>query len=362
MYKVQVLALKRVLTNAAQVIDKRSSYPTLSNVHLTARGSGLLIESTDLEVSHSEVIEVTAIEGTIHWTAVVNCKQLLTYIKGLSGECTLALNGTAVLLVNGASFQGILSEDYPALNKIPEGTPHQLIETNILLALLRATEHATSQDVTRYHLCGVYLESTVDGWKVTSTDGHRLAHHSLSSITHSNKATQGKSWILSNKAVKTLITRLSKFKGLDVTLYVDGPWLHVVSEGTLSIRAIGGKYPNYSQLIPTKNKNNLVVNGEMVAACKRLAPMTGKSNGVNFKFGINMVTLTAFNVDEGTKAEEKLNIPCDFELEMGLNVDYLIDALDAIGGEVKWQLNDKISPIVLSRPNGPMAVIMPMRI
>ncbi len=364
MYKVNTKALKQALTHAAQVIEKRSTMPVLSNVLLSARGSGLSIEATDLELSHSETIDAYAIGGQeLPWSIAVNCKQVLNYIKTLDqkSECTLDVDGNK-LNINNSSFQGVSAEDYPMLSKPSDGTTTQLIETTVLLALLEATAHAMSTDQTRYHLNGIYLESTKDGWKATSTDGHRLHHLTLASIAHSNAKSIGRSWIIPAKAVKTMISRLRKYTGPDVVLYIDGPWMHVSAGAILSIRLIDGIFPNYPQLIPSRASHTFIANGEMLAVCKRLAPMTGKSNGVRMDFCINRVTMTAFNVEEATESVETLNVACDFELKTGFNVDYLIDALDVIGGEITWKFTDGLSPLLLTRSNAPLAVIMPMRV
>ncbi len=366
--QVNVKAFKQALAQASQVIEKRSTMPVLSNVLLTGKGSALRIESTDLELSHSYILDGTSTDGK-DWSLAVNAKQLSEVLKASTApQVTLSRDdGTLLLAFNGggtAKLQGVDAQDYPMLNIIPDGTPMQLIERELLLDLLTSTVHAVSKDQTRYHLNGVYLESTSDGFKATATDGHRLSHKCNKSAAHIQSSI-GKAWILPIKAVKVLISRLSKSTSPDVAIYIDGPWLHFTSEWILSVRHIEGKYPNYAQLIPAKQSHCWVApSGAILSACKRLAPMTNKVGALAIDFDINQITMTAHNLDTGTESKESLNIACDFKLKTGFNVKYLIDALGIYDESdvATMKLSDNLSPMLMTAPNKALAVVMPMRI
>ena len=79
----------------------------------------------------------------------------------------------------------------------------------------------------------------------------------------------------------------------------------------------------------------------------------------------NVLTLQSHNPEQ-EEAEEELDVTYSGEeLEIGFNVNYLLDALAAIeGGEVELGLTDANNSCLLSSGSTPNAryVVMPMRL
>jgi len=219
------------------------------------------------------------------------------------------------------------------------------------------------QDV-RYYLNGLLFEVAEKHVRGVATDGHRLAMHSEVMPTGVSEARQV---ILPRKAVQELL-RLLERSDSPANIGIDSNHIRVSLEGTTFVsKLIDARYPDYDRVIPGDNGHVVVADRDfLVHALSRAAILSNdKYRGVRFVLSRDMVRLEANNPEQ-EQAEEQLAVEYSGpEMEIGFNVQYLMDALSAIEWEtVEIHLTtDEGSALIKAPGDGTSRyVVMPMRL
>jgi DNA polymerase III subunit beta len=207
------------------------------------------------------------------------------------------------------------------------------------------------------------LEVTNDELKAVATDGHRLA------LCQTRVATVGQSGqqvIVPRKGVLEL-QRLLKSEGdLEITIGTN----HVRAQvGNIRVtsKLIDGRFPEYGRVIPPNPPKIVKADRELLrVALHRAAILSNeKFRGIRLMLKTNTLTLQAHNPEQ-EEAEEELEVGYEGnDLEIGFNVNYLLDALAAIDGDaVELAVTDSNSGCVVRAPGAQDAtyVVMPMRL
>ena len=131
--------------------------------------------------------------------------------------------------------------------------------------------------------------------------------------------------------------------------------------------AIAGTFPDYERVIPKTNTKIMTVKtNDFASSIDRVATISSdKSKAVKFVLENNSLTLTVTNPDAGI-AVEKVDVTYESDdLEVGFNINYLIDVLNSLEEEmVKFEFYGEDSSCVVKEPNSEseVYVIMPMRL
>jgi DNA polymerase-3 subunit beta len=111
-------------------------------------------------------------------------------------------------------------------------------------------------------------------------------------------------------------------------------------------RLIDERYPDYENVIPSDNSNNITVDkSEILNSLKRISIYANKTtNQVRLKVSGSEILISAEDLDFSNEANERIS--CDHEgsdIEIGFNAKFLIEILSNI-------LSDKVI-FKLSEPN-----------
>jgi DNA polymerase-3 subunit beta len=218
------------------------------------------------------------------------------------------------------------------------------------------------QDV-RYYLNGLLLETTGKTLRAVATDGHRLA---LAEIELGNKVAKDGQVIVPRKGVLELNRLLETEGDLNVSLGAN----HIRVEKTslrLTSKLIDGRFPEYQRVIPKGPTSALKADRDALReALQRTAILSNeKYRGVRLELSTNSVTMQANNPEQ-EEAVETLEVEYSGNaMEIGFNVNYLLEALNAVGGEqVELHITDANSSCLIVSPGSEDVkyVVMPMRL
>ena len=111
-------------------------------------------------------------------------------------------------------------------------------------------------------------------------------------------------------------------------------------------RLIDERYPDYENVIPSDNSNNITVDkSEILNSLKRISIYANKTtNQVRLKVSGSEILISAEDLDFSNEANERIS--CDHDgsdIEIGFNAKFLIEILSNI-------LSDKVI-FKLSQPN-----------
>jgi DNA polymerase-3 subunit beta len=218
------------------------------------------------------------------------------------------------------------------------------------------------QDV-RYYLNGLLLETERKKLRAVATDGHRLA---LSEIDLGSAATRDEQVIVPRKGVLEL-NRLLEGDG-DVEIALGANHIRVQVDGIrLTSKLIDGRFPEYARVIPNEPRNVITADRNLLRqALQRTAILSNeKYRGVRLELSSNSVVLQANNPEQ-EEAVETIEVDYSGEsMEIGFNVNYLLDALAAVESEqVEFGVTDANSSCLIREPGGGRTkfVVMPMRL
>ena len=132
-------------------------------------------------------------------------------------------------------------------------------------------------------------------------------------------------------------------------------------------KLIDGRFPEYSRVIPAAPAAAIRADRDVLRqALQRTAILSNeKYRGIRINVKKNAITVQAHNPEQEEAEEEIEVIYVGEDLEVGFNVNYLLDALAAIDGqEVELGLTDSNSSCLIRSPGNASAryVVMPMRL
>ncbi len=346
------------------VVERRQTMPVLANVLLVAKDELLTITATDLEVELSAVSSVQLMEpGEI----TVPGRKLFDIIKALpdKAEIQFATEGEKVVVRSGKSrftLTTLPASDFPSVENI-EVKQLVKVQKSELKLLLEKTHFSMAQQDVRYYLNGLLFEFHDQQLRLVATDGHRLALAETSIKEPIKSALQV---ILPRKGVLELQRILNGDGELEVT--IGSNHMRVSVEGIrFTSKLIDGRFPDYTRVIPADPTRIVESNPALVrAALQRAAILSNeKFRGIRITLRENAIVMQAHNPEQ-EEAEEELEVKYQGEnMEIGFNVNYLLEALNAIeGNEVELGFTDGNSSCLIKAPGTVNAryVVMPMRL
>jgi DNA polymerase III subunit beta len=346
------------------VVERRQTMPVLANVLLGVRQGQLAITATDLEV---ELVAATEVAVQETGDITVPGRKFLDILRSLPEKLSvsLAVEGEKVVIKAGRSrfsLSTLPAADFPVIDDINAQQTVQ-IPRRELQRLLEKTHFSMAQQDVRYYLNGMLLE--IDGalLRAVATDGHRLA---LCETALAAKAKNSQQVIVPRKGVLELQRVLTEDGVADVAIGTN----HVraqIGDIRFTSKLIDGRFPEYSRVIPAAPSAAIRADRDVLRqALQRTAILSNeKYRGIRVTVKKNLITVQAHNPEQ-EEAEEDIEVTYDGQdLEVGFNVNYLLDALAAIDGqEVELGLTDSNSSCLIRSPGNTTAryVVMPMRL
>src|SRR5207248_1463917 len=354
------------LAAVSGIIERRHTLPILSNVLIDGSAEALSFLATDIEI---QISARSALGGSREARALtVGARKLLDILRALpeDAEVSLQPQDKRLLLKAGRSrfsLQTLPAEDFPRLAKAAGEATHLTLLQKDLRRLLGLVQYAMAQQDIRYYLNGLLM--VVDGseLKLVATDGHRLAFASMPLPS----SVQRQEAIIPRKTVVEL-TKLLADSDADVGIELS-PAQASFSFGTIQLvsKLIDGKFPDYTRVIPAQHKNKLMAQREPLRqALQRAAILSNeKFRGVRWVLTDGSLKIVSSNADQ-EEAQEELEVTYSGDaLDIGFNVNYLLDVLNNVpGNELECAFGDSSSSALISYPNekGFKYVVMPMRI
>lgn len=350
------------------VVERRQTLPILANVLVSLKDGELALTGTDLEV---EIVSRCAIEeGGEIGAITVPARKLMDICRSLpeGAEVKFSSNDKGRVVVSSGRSRFTLStlpaEEFP---NVEEGADNFefFVAAVSLKRLIDNTSFAMAQQDVRYYLNGMLWEVGAGKLNAVATDGHRLAISSTDLPLAIASPVQA---ILPRKGVVELSRLLADEGDIKVSmgdshLRVQGSDFHFTS------KLVDGAYPDYDRVLP--KGGTLVLRGnreELRQAFSRAAILSNeKYRGVRLLLTKNLLQIVANNPEQ-EEAQEELGVSYSgTELEVGFNVNYILDVLNTLRGEdVSFILSDANSSALVQDPaaenDSSSYVIMPMRL
>jgi DNA polymerase-3 subunit beta len=354
------------LSAVSGIIERRHTLPILSNVLIDRAADALSFLATDIEIQITARSNLAATEEARSLT--VGARKLVDILRALpeSAEVTLQQQDKRLLVKAGKSrftLQTLPAEDFPRLAKPAGEAARFSLGQKSLRRLLGLVQYAMAQQDIRYYLNGLLMVVEDRGLKLVATDGHRLAFASL--MLEADLPRQ--EVIVPRKTVLELSKLLAETDD-EVKIELSSTQA-AFSFGSVELvsKLVDGKFPDYTRVIPTQHKNKLQIEREPLRqALLRAAILSNeKFRGVRWVLADGSLKIVSSNAEQ-EEAHEELEVKYSGDaLDIGFNVNYLLDVLNNVSGnEIECAFGDSSSSALISYSSEKdfKYVVMPMRI
>lgn len=242
------------------------------------------------------------------------------------------------------------------------------VEVDQLLRIISMAKVAAARQDVRYQLNGILLETDERGMlRAVGTDGHRMAVSKCTYLAHEYNKHE---LIISNDGIRHLEALIKICDTDNILLHFNYAYLCVdmANGATLKMQIIDGKYPDWRRVVPLDRTTAIEVDRKLLLD----STVASLSLAENQKFRCGRYT-----VDDGMMTLNTTSSIGDFcdewelssfegnEVEIGINLDYLITALGALESEeVKIHFNgsDRGFTIEETVNSTGIQVLMPVRV
>ena len=328
------------------VITSNPVVPILDNVLFEIENGNLLITASDLQTSVMVEIQV---ESKGDGSAAIPAKILIDTLKNLPEQpVTFSIDdenyNIEINSDNGRyKLAGENATDFPKVPQVTDGYSIDL-SSELLSNAISNTIFSTSTDELRPAMTGVFLKLSTSSCTFVSTDGHRLVKYVRSDVSGDEVDHE---MILPRKSLNLLKSTLPSDKSSDVKLEFNASNAFFSFDNVKMVcRLIDERYPDYENVIPLDNSNNIIIDkSEVLSSLKRISIYANKTtNQVRFKISGGEILISAEDLDFSNEANERISCEHDgADIEIGFNAKFLIEILS--------NLNSTRVTFKLSEPN-----------
>jgi DNA polymerase-3 subunit beta len=352
------------LSEIQNIVEKRSTMPVLSHFLLDARADGSSITATDIETALREPIAVQVeSEGKL----CIPARKLFEIVREMEDDITIeSVDSQWIKVTSGRSafrLACLSPDEFPSWPELEQAT-QVTVACKTLEGLIERTLYSAGESDTRYTLNGLLFHFIGPDFIVVGTDGHRMAMVK----TTAERTTDDELKVIVPRKTANEIRKFLNREDESVSISVGSNHiLFRIADMEFLARQIEGSYPNYMQVLPTRNDKTITVGRTaFIRALKRVSVISKeRSNAVKVEIADGILRLSSSNPDLG-EASDEIAVSFDGEaFEAGFNARYLLDVLGAmITDSIRFELLDQLSPTLLKEEAGDdyKCVVMPMRI
>jgi DNA polymerase-3 subunit beta len=353
--------LNKALQTVGRVASGRSTLPILSNVLIKTVDNRVSIAATNLDIAITHYIgSKISKEGSI----TVPARLMQEFVSSLpSGVINLELEENKLHISTDqytSVINGVSAEEFPVMPAIARGQSWS-IAGSVLKRALQQVVPAASNDEARPVLTGVYTHTHEDRLHIAATDSYRLAEKALI------KTEETINLLIPASAMQDLLRILGDTDEEVAVLHDDQQVLFKVGDVELVTRLIEGNYPDYRKLIPHSFATTATVKRSELVNITKVSSLFARESAGSITIHVDneaqqlSIRSIASQLGENTaSADGKI----EGDGDITLNSRYLLDALNALGGDsVIMAFNGKLEPCVLRDPASDdyVHLIMPLK-
>lgn len=356
------------LSKALNIVSRiaagsRATLPVLNNVLICAEKGKVSLSTTNLDMA---IVDFLPIKPEEEGKITVPARLLAEFVGNLprNEEIEIKNKGTKVTVSAGkyqSVMNGVDAEDFPTLPEINEKKAVKfVVGVDEFKSGINQIIIASSNDMTRPALTGVYFNSFGGDLYIAATDGYRLAEKKLIKKIKSEVAVIVPTVSL-QEVMRSIHDEMEEIEILfDETLVT-----FRLGEIEITSTLIDGSFPDYRTLIPKDNEIVLELKKEEVVRITKLAALFAKEVGGSIvcetKKGVFSIASVANEFGENSS---EIETEVENSGKVTLNSKFLIDALNAIDEEeVKIEFSNKLTPVVVENKKNKdyVHIIMPLK-
>ena len=337
-----------------KLLPQRNPQPILAGVLIEATEEGLSLAAFDYEASARTTIEATVDEpGTI----LVHGRLLSDIASRLpAAPIQVAVDEDGIVLSCGSARFTLASmpvQEYPAIPEV-DG-PSGLVPADDFATAIAQVAFAASRDDVTPVLTGVQLEVSGSRLSLVATDRYRVA---LREIPWDGAGIESTTALVPARTLQEVGKTFSHGGEITVSFAGSGDREIIAftsGNKTVTSLLIKGNFPPVRRLFPEETQHHAVVNtAELTEAVRRVALVLDRSAPLRFTFTAEGVSMDASGTEQARASESVDATLTGEEVTLGLNPQYLLEALSAVRSEfarVTFTSSDnanKLSPVLVT--------------
>lgn len=355
--------LSKALNNVSRIAVGKVTLPILNNVLIRVSGKKVSLVTTNLDMA---IIDYLPVSSSKDGVITVPAKLLAEFVSNLPrGEnIKITAKGEKITITSGkykSTINGSPADDFPELPEIDE-------KKAVVFKLgidefkngISEVAIATSNDLARPALTGIYFNTNDNVLAIAATDGYRLAEKKLVKNVKSEIGVI----VPANSLQEVLRSINDEMDEIEISFNEDLVRFRM-GEVEIISKLIDGSFPDYRRLIPKDNKIVLELNRDELVRVTKLAALFARS--VNGAIVCEAKKPNSFSVksvaSELGENDSSIEVDVKEEGKINLNSRFLTDALNALDEkDVVFEFSNSISPVLLKNKKSSdyTHIIMPL--
>lgn len=360
--KVTQEKLAKALNTVSRIAVGRTTLPILNNVLIRVDNKKVSLTTTNLDMA---VIDYLPVSESKDGVVTVPARLLAEFVSNLpKGEnIVIKAEDTKVTISANkytSTINGALADDFPELPEIDEknAVTFKMAVDEFKNGLNQVTI-ASSNDLTRPALTGVYFNTYDKILAVAATDGYRLAERKLI-----NKVESEVMAVVPATSIQEVMRSISDdMEEIEFSFNEDLVRFRL-GEVEIISKLIDASFPDYTKLIPKNNDIKVALKRDELMRVTKLAALFAKGVGGSIVCETkNNEFLVKSVANEFGENDSKIETEVDKEGKITLNSRFLIDALNVMDeDEVYFEFSDRVAPILLKNKKSKdyTHIIMPL--
>lgn len=365
--KIQVMPQDMVqeIGTCQRAISNRTTMHILECIRFQAKGSGVILTATDLELSIETRISCQVME---EGTVVIPANMIGNIFRKLPNEPAIVEEKGGIVTIDCGQvhfeIQVPNASEFPALPDVEEESK-TIVDNDALIQAVRETEFATSLDESKIALTGIFFERKNDRIRLVTLDGYRMAVREI--LLPPEAEAFEKSAIVPKRAFNELARIIRE--GGATTMALSTGYIYF-SSGSIKMysRLIDKNYIQYEEIISREFKSKVILSRHAFQGALERATILAKEERANLiKLLFEEGNLNIQSNSEIGSVHEK--VACQLEggeITIAFNAKYLLDGIKALNcEEVSLYLNGPLNPMVIhpaQDEDSYLYLVLPVRI
>ncbi|MBR5027124.1 DNA polymerase III subunit beta [Candidatus Saccharibacteria bacterium] len=341
--------LAKALNTVSRVATSKITLPILNNVLIRVDNKKVSLTTTNLDMA---VVDYLPVSDSKDGVVTVPARLLAEFVSNLpKGEnITISAKDTKVTISAGkysSVINGAAADDFPELPEINESQAVTFkMSVEDFKNGLNQVIIASSNDLTRPALTGVYF-NTYDGvLAVAATDGYRLAEKKIINKVESEVAA-----IVPTTSLQEVMRSISDdMEEIEFSFNEDLVRFRL-GEVEIISKLIDASFPDYLKLIPKENDIKIVLKRDELMRVTKLAALFAKGVGGSIVCetkGENEFLVKSV-ANEFGENDSKIETIVNKEGKVTLNSRFLMDALNVMDeDEICFDFAGHLAPVLLT--------------
>lgn len=362
--------IQEKLNKALNIVSRvaagtRATLPILNNVLIRVEDRKVSLTATNLDMAVVDYLPVTKSKDGV---VTVPARLLAEFVNNLpkGQKVKLSAKGTKVTVSAGkysSVINGVLADDFPEMPEIDEkhAVAFKMGIDDFKLGINQVII-ASSNDLTRPALTGVYFNSYEGDLYIAATDGYRLTEKKFITKVSSEVA----AIVPANSLQEVMRSLDDSIEEIEI-LFDETQARFRFGEIEITSKLIDGSFPDYRQLIPKNNNIKLSLEIEELIRVTKLAALFAREVGGSVVCEAN-VEKQVFKIssvaNEYGENDSEIETEVKKDGKVVLNSRFLLDALNVLNEKtIKMEFSDKLAPVLLknSKNKDYTHIIMPLK-